>query len=187
MKRTLALALTMTSLLAIACGGTAPTSASRTAAAAPAAAIAVAQSAPVALFGPSAVDFARCLQAAQDAGCFAAERIQARTLGAVATAPGAPINLSTSSSGSMVTLTWGAPSSGDAVTTYLIEAGSSPGLADLANVTTSNTATSFSASGVGAGTYYVRVRARDSLPRGFSLWPWGRSEMSGRVELPVIR
>ena len=38
-----------------------------------------------------------------------------------------------------------------------------------------------------AGEYYVRVRARDSLPRGFSLWPWGRSEMSGRVELPVIR
>jgi len=37
------------------------------------------------------------------------------------------------------------------------------------------------------GEYYVRVRARDSLPRGFSLWPWGRSEMSGRVELPVNR
>ena len=35
--------------------------------------------------------------------------------------------------------------------------------------------------------YYVRVRARDSLPRGFSLWPWGRTEMTGRVELPVIR
>ncbi|MEO6223317.1 MAG: DUF4390 domain-containing protein [Vicinamibacterales bacterium] len=38
-----------------------------------------------------------------------------------------------------------------------------------------------------SGEYYVRVRARDSLPRGFSLWPWGRGEMSGRVELPVIR
>lgn len=35
--------------------------------------------------------------------------------------------------------------------------------------------------------YYVRVRARDSLPRGFSLWPFGRGEMSGRVELPVKR
>jgi hypothetical protein len=40
---------------------------------------------------------------------------------------------------------------------------------------------------VGGGDYYVRVRARDSLPRGFSLWPWGRSETSGRVELPVVR
>lgn len=38
-----------------------------------------------------------------------------------------------------------------------------------------------------SGDYYVRVRARDSLPRGFSLWPFGRSGMSGRVELPVIR
>jgi len=38
-----------------------------------------------------------------------------------------------------------------------------------------------------SGEYYVRVRARDSLPRGFSLWPWGRAEMSGRVELPVNR
>lgn len=38
-----------------------------------------------------------------------------------------------------------------------------------------------------SGDYYVRVRARDSLPRGFSLWPFGRSGMSGRVELPVNR
>jgi len=38
-----------------------------------------------------------------------------------------------------------------------------------------------------SGEYYVHVRARDSLPRGFSLWPWGRAEMSGRVELPVNR
>jgi len=39
----------------------------------------------------------------------------------------------------------------------------------------------------GSSDYYVSVRARDSLPRGFSLWPWGRAETSGRVELPVIR
>lgn len=39
----------------------------------------------------------------------------------------------------------------------------------------------------GDGDYYVRVRARDSLPRGFSLWPWGRAETSGRVELTVLR
>lgn len=35
----------------------------------------------------------------------------------------------------------------------------------------------------GDGEYYIRVRARDNLPRGFSLWPFGRSEVSGRVEL----
>jgi hypothetical protein len=39
----------------------------------------------------------------------------------------------------------------------------------------------------GSGEYYVRVRARDSLPRGFSLWPWGRAEATGRVELPAVR
>lgn len=35
----------------------------------------------------------------------------------------------------------------------------------------------------GDGEYYIRVRARDSLPRGFSLWPFGRAEVSGRVDL----
>jgi hypothetical protein len=38
-----------------------------------------------------------------------------------------------------------------------------------------------------SGDYYVKVTVRDSLPRGFTLWPWGRAETSGRVELPVIR
>lgn len=37
------------------------------------------------------------------------------------------------------------------------------------------------------GEYYIRVRARDNLPRGFSLWPFGRSEVSGRAELPAGR
>jgi hypothetical protein len=35
--------------------------------------------------------------------------------------------------------------------------------------------------------YYIRVRARDNLPRGFSLWPFGRDGVSGRVELPKGR
>lgn len=35
--------------------------------------------------------------------------------------------------------------------------------------------------------YYIRVRARDDLPRGFSLWPFGRAEVSGRVELSAGR
>ncbi len=39
----------------------------------------------------------------------------------------------------------------------------------------------------GSGEYYIRVCARDSLPRGFSLWPWGRAGMSGRVELTAGR
>jgi len=37
------------------------------------------------------------------------------------------------------------------------------------------------------GEYYIRVVARDSLPRGFSWWPFGRSSVSGRVELSAGR
>jgi hypothetical protein len=150
-------------LFAIACGGgSAPASPSRAVVESPAGTITVSTASAPALSGGSAVDFARCLQAAQDHRCFAAARIQPRARGAAAMAPAAPINLSSSSSGSTVTLTWGAPSSGDPVTTYVIEAGSGPGLANLANFTTNSTGTTFSASGVGAGTYYVRVRAQNA-------------------------
>lgn len=42
---------------------------------------------------------------------------------------------------------------------YTIEAGSAPGLSDLASVSTGNAATSYSVSGVLAGSYWVRIRA----------------------------
>lgn len=71
--------------------------------------------------------------------------------------PGAPSGLAATIVGSHVTLTWNAASGNPA--TYVIEAGSAPGLADLANVATGNLATSFTALGVPNGTYYVRVRA----------------------------
>lgn len=37
------------------------------------------------------------------------------------------------------------------------------------------------------GDYYIRVRARDGLPRGFSLWPFGRDAISGRAEVTAGR
>jgi hypothetical protein len=61
-----------------------------------------------------------------------------------------------------VTLTWSAPAGSDPVDSYVIEAGSAPGIANLANFATGNAATSFSAGGVPDGSYYVRVRARNS-------------------------
>lgn len=72
------------------------------------------------------------------------------------------MNLVATSSGSTVTLTWGAPTSGDPVATYGIEAGSAPGLSNLAVVLTNSTATTFTATGVANGTYYVRVRAANA-------------------------
>ncbi|HMF92659.1 MAG TPA: BACON domain-containing carbohydrate-binding protein [Vicinamibacterales bacterium] len=79
--------------------------------------------------------------------------------GGGACAPGAPTGLSASASGSTVTLAWTAPGGSCVPTGYVIEAGSGPGLANLANFNTGTGGTTFIASGVGAGTYYVRVRA----------------------------
>jgi len=76
--------------------------------------------------------------------------------------PGVPTGLATSSSGSTVALAWLPPASGGAPSAYIIEAGSAPGLANLANFSTGSTATSFTAGGVGAGTYFVRVKATNA-------------------------
>ena len=83
--------------------------------------------------------------------------------GIAPTPPGVPTGLTASSSGSSVTLTWSAPASGTAPDTYVIEAGSASGLADLANVSTGTAATTFFATGVARGTYYVRVRAGNAV------------------------
>lgn len=108
----------------------------------------------------SQVDFARCLQGDGAAACFNAPTVRTQsTIGAAAVAPSGPTNLVVSSSGSTVFLSWTAPVFGDPVTSYIIEAGSAAGLVNLANFNTGNAVTSFSATGVGAGTYYVRIRA----------------------------
>jgi predicted phage tail protein len=79
-------------------------------------------------------------------------------------APAVPTGVSYSVSGSTVTLTWNA-ADGDA-TSYVVEAGSAPGAADLANLDTGDTATFLIAPGLSPGSYYVRVRAKNG--RGMS-------------------
>ena len=77
--------------------------------------------------------------------------------------PGAPRTLQAAATGSSVLLTWAAPIEGGAPTSYSIEAGSGPGASNVANIPTGSTALSFSAGGVPDGTYYVRVRASNSI------------------------
>ncbi len=78
------------------------------------------------------------------------------------TAPSAPIGLTTSSSGSTVSLSWMAGTAGGTATSYTIEAGSASGLSNLANFATGNTATTFTAGGVGNGTFIIRVKGSNS-------------------------
>ena len=105
-------------------------------------------------------DLASCLGRSGASGCFSAAQGHATAVAGL-TAPGAPVGLTAAVSGSSVTLTWSAPTSGDAVTAYALEAGSASGLANLASVVL-GAATAFSASGIPNGTYFVRVKAQNT-------------------------
>jgi hypothetical protein len=119
-----------------------------------------------ALAGPS-VDLAACLRGTGQAGCMTQARVAtAGATAAPASIPGAPGNLVATAAGGTVTLSWTAPASADPVLAYVIEAGSFPGAANLANFSTGSPATVFTASGVGAGIYYVRVRAATAAGAG---------------------
>jgi hypothetical protein len=80
---------------------------------------------------------------------------------------GPPSNLASTVVGSTVTLTWQPPASGSPLS-YVIEAGSSPGNANLAVFDTGSAATTVTVPNVPAGTYYVRVRARSGGSSGTS-------------------
>ena len=85
------------------------------------------------------------------------------TIGAPDPLPATPTNLAASVSGSTVSLTWTTPAG--AVTSYVLEAGTGAGLANIGAATV-GAATSFIIPGVPAGAYYVRVRAVSSAGSG---------------------
>ncbi|MGE4067780.1 MAG: hypothetical protein AB7H88_13465 [Vicinamibacterales bacterium] len=78
--------------------------------------------------------------------------------------PGAPRDFAAAASGTMAVLNWAAPAAGGAVAEYVLEAGSSSGLADLAAAPVGQ-ALSFSTSAP-PGAYYLRVRARNACGTG---------------------
>ena len=73
--------------------------------------------------------------------------------------PLAPVALVGAVTGSAVTLTWAAPTRPAAVTSYVLEVGSAPGLNDIFTGLDVGRQSSFAATGVPPGRYYVRVRA----------------------------
>lgn len=86
-------------------------------------------------------------------------------VGDVPSPPSSPQNVFHSRSGNTVTFSWTAPAVGTA-TSYIIEAGTAPGLANITAFNTGTAATTFVVPGVPPGVYYVRVRSVNALGAG---------------------
>lgn len=98
-------------------------------------------------------------------------------------APAAPVQLSPSLQGNVVSLTWLPPPGG--ASSYVLVAGTQPGQADLGVFDTGSSATSF-VGPVPSGTYYTRIIARsacgDSAPSNGVAFTAGRAvAMPGRA------
>jgi fibronectin type III domain protein len=89
--------------------------------------------------------------------------------------PGAPGSLTGVAIGTTVNLSWNPPSTGGNLTTYVIEAGSGPGLSNIVN-TPIGANPNLSVANVPPGLYFVRVRARNGV---------GTSPPSNELQLAV--
>ncbi len=96
-------------------------------------------------------------------GTSAASNGVAVTVGPSCTLAGAPTAFSVGSNGSTASMSWGTPASGGAPTSYLLEAGSGPGLADIAVLPLGGLSFSTTAP---PGTYYLRVKAQNACGVG---------------------
>ena len=77
--------------------------------------------------------------------------------------PQAPTAITNSVALDTVTLSWTPAASGGPAQSYILEAGSGPGLANITTIVLNNPNTSTIVGAVPAGVYYVRVRARNAL------------------------
>jgi hypothetical protein len=103
--------------------------------------------------------------------------IRAITPSAVAGAPATPAALQFSVSGSTVTLNWTyIPGNNPDASSFVVEAGASSGLSNLASFDTGGRSTSLVVQQVPSGTYFVRVRSRNAN---------GSSDASNEVILTV--
>ena len=87
--------------------------------------------------------------------------IELRVGGTCSTSPGIPTGFTHSVAGNTVTLSWNASAGVDPPTSYVVEAGSAPGLSNITVFDTGSAATSLSAFAPN-GVYYVRIRARNA-------------------------
>jgi hypothetical protein len=114
--------------------------------------------------GQSTADLAQCLGGSGDASCFNAGGSM-RTASVNSGAVVGTSTLTASVSGQTVFLSWTIPGTGDPVTGYVIEAGSAPGLSNLANAAIPNT-NALTVPGIPFGVYYVRIRATGAAGPG---------------------
>jgi hypothetical protein len=92
-------------------------------------------------------------------------RVGAQSVGTGEIITTAPTSLDRGVNGTTVTLRWGVPP-GNQPTSYVIEAGTGPGLSNITVFDTGNSATGLTVNNVPPGTYYVRVRGRDASGTG---------------------
>jgi hypothetical protein len=112
-------------------------------------------------------------------------------VGAAALLPGPPANFTIRTFRTSATLSWTPSTVGQPAASYVIEAGSAPGLANLARLVTTGPATSFVVPFVPQGTYFVRVRGRNQIGTGapsqnVSIVMGPRGQCLGLAHAPVL-
>lgn len=80
--------------------------------------------------------------------------------------PGPPSTPTVQLTGGLLTLQWAPPTLGGVPVDYLVEAGTGPGLADIATLPLGSTTPRFTYAGVPGGVYYIRTRARSAAGVG---------------------